>query len=47
MKINGVILTDAFTDGTFFLFKIKAVLMDIRDKRNRLGEVDMDSFVGR
>ena len=47
MKINGVILTDTFTDGTFFLFQIKAIFMDIRDKRDGLGEVDMDSFVRR
>ena len=47
MKINGIIFTNTFTDGTFFLFKIKAVFMDIGDEGNRLGEVDMDSFVGR
>jgi hypothetical protein len=47
MKINGVILTDALADGAFFLLKIKAVFMDIGDQGNRLGEVDMDSFVGR
>ena len=47
MKIDGLILTDAFANSTFFLFKVKAVFMYIRDKGNRLGEVDMDGFIGR
>ena len=47
MKIDGLILTDAFANSTFLLFKVKAVFMYIRDKGNRLGEVDMDGFIGR
>jgi len=45
MKIDGLILTDAFANSTFLLFKVKAVFMDIRDKGNGLGEINMDGFI--
>jgi hypothetical protein len=47
MEIYGLILTDAFANSTFFLFKVKAVFVYIRDKGNSLGEVYMDGFIGR
>ena len=47
IKIYGVIFTDALADATFLVFKIKAVFMDIRDKGNRLGKIDMDRFIRR
>jgi len=46
MKIDGLILTDALANGTFFLFQVKAFFVNIRDKGNRLGEVDVDGFIG-
>jgi len=46
MKIDGLIFTDAFADGTFLFFKVQAVFVYIRDQGNRLGEVDMDGFIG-
>jgi hypothetical protein len=47
MKIYGLVLTDGLANGTFFLFQIEAVFMDIGDQGNGLGKVDMDGFVGR
>ena len=47
MKIDGIILTDAFADGTFLLFKVKAVFMDIGDKGNRLRKINMDGLIRR
>jgi hypothetical protein len=47
IKIYGVIFTDAFADATFLVFKIEAVFMDIRDKGNRLGKIDMNRFIRR
>jgi hypothetical protein len=47
MKIDGLIFTYAFADGTFLLFKVEAVFVYIGDKGNRLREVDMNGFVRR
>jgi hypothetical protein len=47
MKIDGRILTDAFANGTFFLLKVNTALMYVSDKRNGLGKVYMDGFIGR
>ena len=47
MQIDGVVFTDPFTNGTFFLFQIEAVFMNIGDQGNGLGKIDMDSFIGR
>ena len=45
MKINGVVLTHAFADTAFFLFEVKATLIDVGDQRNGLGKVDMHGLV--
>jgi hypothetical protein len=45
MEIYGLILTDAFANSTFLLFKVKAAFMDIRDKGNGLRKVYMDGFI--
>ena len=47
MKIYGLILTDAFANSTFLLFKVKAAFIYISDKGNGLGEVYMDGFIRR
>ena len=47
MEINGVIFTDAFTNATFLLFKVKAAVVNIGDQRNGLREVYMNSFIAR
>ena len=47
MQIYGVILTDALADATFFLFKIEAIFMNIRDQGNSLRKIDVDRLVRR
>jgi hypothetical protein len=47
MKIYGLILTDAFANSTFLLFKIKTAFMYIGDKGNGLRKVYMDGFIRR
>ncbi len=47
IEIDGLILTDAFANATFLLFQVNTALIDIRDQRNGLGEVDMDGFMLR
>jgi len=47
MKIDGVVLADAFADKTFLLFKVKTVLINVGDQRNCLREVYMDGFIRR
>ena len=47
MKIYGRILTDAFANGTFLLFKVNTAFMYVSDKRNGLRKVYMDGFIGR
>ena len=44
-QIYGVILTDRFTDAAFLLFEIEAALIDIGDKRDCLGKVDVDRLI--
>jgi len=47
MKIDGLILTDAFANSTFLLFKVEAAFVYIRDKRNGLRKVYMNGFIRR
>jgi len=47
MKIDGLILADAFANSTFLLFKVKAAFIYIRNKGNGLREIYMDGFIGR
>jgi hypothetical protein len=47
MKVDGLILTDAFANSAFLLFKVKAAFIDISDKGNGLREVYMDGFIRR
>ena len=47
MKIDGLILTDAFANGTFLLFKVNTALMYVGDKRNGLRKVYMNGFIRR
>jgi hypothetical protein len=47
VKIYGVVLTDAFADSTFLLFKVKAAFIYIRDQRNGLRKVYMNGFIRR
>ena len=47
MEIDGVILTDPFTNTAFLLFEVKAAVIDIGDQRNGLSEVYMDGFAVR
>ena len=47
MQIDGVVFTDPFANGTFFLFQIEAVFMDIGDQGNGLGKVYVNGFIGR
>ncbi|OPY85443.1 MAG: hypothetical protein A4E65_00117 [Syntrophorhabdus sp. PtaU1.Bin153] len=46
-QIDGVILTDGFTDAALLLFQVETALIDIGDERNRLGEIDVDRLVER
>jgi hypothetical protein len=46
-EIDGLILTDAFTNTAFLLFQVNAAFIDIRDQGNRLSEVDMNGLVLR
>jgi hypothetical protein len=46
MKIDGLILTDAFANVTFLLFKVKAgFFIYVSDQGNGLREVYVDSFI--
>jgi hypothetical protein len=45
MKIDGLVLTHAFANSAFLLFQVKAVFVYVRDKGNRLGEIDVDGFI--
>ena len=47
MKIDGVVLADAFANKTFLLLEVKTVLINICDQRNCLREVYMDGFIRR
>jgi len=47
IEIDGLILTDAFTNTTFLLFQVKTAFVDVRNQRNRLSEIDMDGFILR
>jgi hypothetical protein len=47
VKINGLILTDAFANPAFSFFKVKAVFMNIGNKGNGLREIYMDGFICR
>jgi hypothetical protein len=47
IEIDGVILTDGFADTTFLLFEVNTAFIDIRDKRNRLGKVNVYRFILR
>jgi len=44
-EINGAVLADAFADAAFLLFKVDAAFVNIRDKRDCLGIVDVNGFV--
>jgi hypothetical protein len=46
-EIDGLILTDSFTNTTFLLFQVKTAFIDVRDQRNGLSEIDMDGFILR
>jgi hypothetical protein len=47
MKIDGLILADAFANRTFLLFKVKTAFIDISNQGNSLREVNMDRFIRR
>jgi hypothetical protein len=45
MKIDGIIFTDTFTDGALLFFQIKTLFVNVGNKWNRLGKIDMDGLV--
>ena len=47
MKIDGLILTDAFANSTFLLFKVETAFVYVRDKWNGLRKVYMNGFIRR
>ena len=47
VEVYGVVLTHPFADAAFLLFEVETALVDIGDKRDRLGEVDVDGLVLR
>ena len=47
LEIYGAGLTHAPADVAFFLFKVKAAFIDVRDEGNRLRKVYVDGFVLR
>jgi hypothetical protein len=46
-QVYGVILADSFANAAFLLFKVETAFIDICDKGNCLGVVNMDGFVFR
>ena len=47
IEIDGLILTDAFANTTFLLFKVKTAFIDISDQGNGLSEIDMYGLIFR
>ena len=47
LKIDGIVLTDAFANTAFFLFQVNTAFINIGDQGNCLGKVDMDGFIRR
>jgi hypothetical protein len=47
IQVDGVILTYCFANTTFLLFEVKTAFINIGDKGNGLGEIDVDGFTLR
>ena len=47
MKVDGLILTDAFANTTFLLFEVEAAFIYIGDKGNGLRKIYMNGFIRR
>ena len=47
IQIDGLVLTYAFANTTFLLFKIKTAFINVRDQGDGLGKIDVDGFILR
>jgi hypothetical protein len=47
VEIDGIVLTYSFANATLLLLQIKTAFINVGDKGYSLGEIDMDSLVGR
>jgi len=44
-EIDGLVLTDPFTNPAFLLLEVETAFVDVRDQGNGLRKEDMDGFI--